>query len=149
MAIKKPTINAAKGDYLSKEVLIEAMELSPDIPFDCYQFARMAFTAHLKMQILKNTGKEPVIKCEGDGVRILTDSEAVDYVNEQFILGLRRAVRAHYTQKKIDITNLTSDEKNKNRIFINNQSMVVSSIKKAVKKNRLLGIIDISAEAVG
>jgi hypothetical protein len=137
-----------KGQFVSKEVIVATMELSPDISGDKYSFARLAFISFLKLQTLRDTGKEVVVKCEKDGVRILTDSESIDYLNEQFILGLRKAVRAHISQQRIDLANLSEDEKRRNRTFINNQSMIVQAIKREAKKTRTLGIHNQYPEAV-
>jgi len=141
--------NVVKGDFIPKDVIVRVMELDPNISEGNYNWARLNFNSYLKLQIFRNTGKEPVIKCEGDGLRVLTDSEAVEYVNEQFTLGIRKMLRANLQQQQIDVSNLTKEEKDRNRTLLNNQSMVVDSVKRVIEKRKILGFdIDVKADII-
>lgn len=133
---------AEKGTYYSQEDIVTAMNLIPEIVENDFSLKRLHFIAVLRRDIYNETGIIVSIKCEGDGVRVLTDSEAVEYNYKRFVAGLKTMNAAMVRQAAIDESNLTPEEQRKNNTLLNNESIIMTSIKKSAKKKKMLGIAE-------
>lgn len=90
---------------------------------DAYQFGKMRLAAFIEVE-REQCGNPVVVKHEQDGLRILTDDEAVDYTEKRFKEALRAAGRAHYRQSAyIDSETLSGGarEKHERNIIVNSR----------------------------
>lgn len=70
-------------------------------------------------------------KITQDGLRILTDSEASEYNQRLFHLGIGRVVRRHGKTLQVDVTTLQPDEQRAHENRLISQSRIVGAIANA------------------
>jgi len=108
---KRYPLNVAdieKGDYIEPEEIAEIYSVDLDAPD--FRLMQLQLCAFIEMQSAKED--RPMLpKCEGAGIRILTDEEASRYrpaVADSHARALRREVSR---MLRIDVRNLSDDSK--------------------------------------
>jgi len=128
-----------KGSYIPKSTILEELKLDEPPTDREYSFILMALKARLERDIYKETGRIPTIKSEDNGLRILTDSEAVDYNDKSFRCAIRKMYRAHRRQMNVDVGNLTNEQKAAHAKSVTNQATLMVALESAAKRKKTLG----------
>lgn len=98
-----------KGDFISPE-LIERVTATKRADYKTYNFALMGFKVELERE-MQRRGHPIVSKTEGDGIRVLTDAEAVEYTASRHKNIAGQMVRNHVRSVAgVDTRNLSADQ---------------------------------------
>lgn len=115
-----------KGDYLPPEQVSEIIEVKMDDPMFHLEVAKLQ---DYIMRQRQDMDSPIIVKCEGLGLRVLTDSEAVEYNATTRRHGIRKLNRAQGRDSGIDRNNLTDGEVQKLERNMEFGSRVLSSIR--------------------
>jgi len=129
-----------KGDYITPETLQEVIHRQDGSPVNIESKDFRLGVMRIKMWIEDESelnGMPLVLKCEGDGLRILTDEEAEHYVWRRQMLDLRRFDRNHkrYLQN-IDVSKLSEEQQKAYSDRIVKSSILHASILRGKKEIR-------------
>lgn len=137
----------SKGDTLTAEQLEDA--------FGCartdreYRFKLMALGLQIEEEFADGREETVTVTYPDDGIRILTDSEAVDYNPRMFRNGLRRAGKAHKRLAGVDRSQLNELEKARAEHELLVQNRLLQALKHARvelrserSERRILGLDD-------
>lgn len=125
----------AKGDVIPPEI-VESYGRTSRADTKAYKFKLLGLRQQLTRQLAEIHGQLWVIKSEGDGLRILTDSEAVDYTNGEFNKGRRVMVRNHARAINVDVSALSAEQRATHDRNLTVQSAQLTALSQARKALR-------------
>ena len=99
-----------KGQVITPDEIRTIMGLTPQDGDSVFKLKAMALRALIESECDK-LGRPVVVKHEGDALRVLTDAEAVSYVQKRIDHGYRTAARYTRRQPTIDHQNLSDELK--------------------------------------
>ncbi|MHB8108238.1 MAG: hypothetical protein ACYDH4_12580, partial [Candidatus Cryosericum sp.] len=98
-----------------------------------YQFALMQLRSKIE-QVLQNIGRPATIKCEGSGLRVLTDAEAAVYNARQGDLARFKLFRAFRRNQAVDEAKLTDADRQNHCRTLEVQGKYVQALRKVVRQ---------------
>lgn len=123
------------GDVIEAETierLKDCKRTDPD-----YRIKMVALAGAIDDGIQEEQGKEYLIKCEGDCLRILLHEEATDYAEGIFGGSLRRARKYYRKQMAVDLTELSEDKKAVHLRRLQVNGAILAAVKDTKHKLRL------------
>lgn len=125
-----------KGDYIEPHIIAEVTETK--LGTTTYQFGRLHLALQLRLEAIE-AGRPMVFKGEGDGLRVLTDDEAVDYLSKAHERHLRGMCKALEDLNGVDTSRLGQDMLNVHRIEVVRQSRIWQAIQAEAKALQIEG----------
>jgi len=123
-----------KGDYLAP---FEIEEMTGEAEGTvAYQFALMQLRSEIERGLLK-AGHPATIKCEGAGLRVLTDAEAAVYNARHGDLARFKLFRAFRRNQTVDEANLTNAERQVHYRTLEVQSKYVQALRKVARMHHI------------
>lgn len=120
-----------KGDYLSPATLETVLEVPRG--HKRWQLELLSLKCYIESSRL-DAGSPVVLKGENEGLRVLTDSEALEYVESQFEAGRRRMRTASGKQRRVETSNLTPEERKANSYYMFRQGMLLGAMDEASRR---------------
>ena len=111
-----------KGDYITPEQLEKELGYAP---------SGLQLLSVCKG--LDDANNQMTIKCEGDGIRFLTDSEATNYNHNYFGRHLEGMFRRNKKMLSVDQSNLSEPERENHKRKINIQSVMLVGLKDSLR----------------
>lgn len=130
--MEKPILisNLHKGRFITKREIMESMDVPNEEDYWKYQ---MAYCQKIS-DYFKCEGIVLTIKYEKQGLRILTDKEAVPYLWEAFKKRIKGMIRDEERMKGVDTSELSSEEDERKAIIEAKMVMINQSIKRTSEK---------------
>lgn len=125
-----------KGDFIPSEVIEQVRDVT--VGTQAFAFELMRLRTEIEASFLKRTGKRATVKSEGNGLRVLTDSEATEYNAGMVEQGRRRIFTSHARNVDVDENQLTSGEKKEHTRRVEISSAYTQALSKESKKLGLM-----------
>ena len=123
--VRLNVVGLRKGSYVGPEVLEGIFGYDRDSKE--YQLALLGLYSDAQKQLVDT---DFVVVTRHHGLLIMSDDEAVDYLQSRFAGGIRQAVRAYEKNAMISPDNLNAEQRKVHERRLINQSRLVQAIRK-------------------
>ena len=122
-----------KGQVITPDEIRTIMGLTPQDGDSVFRLKAMALRAMIESECDK-LGRPVVVRHQGDALRVLSDSEAVDYTQSRIDRSYRTAARYTGRQPTIDYANLSNEEQARLDRYVINNGRRLLALKTAQKQ---------------
>lgn len=135
-----------KGDNISPEKCESILKIKRDDKHYGIELLKLKLTIETAML---ERQKPVVVRAVNDGLRVMLDNEASEYVARRFLSHERGLVRDHLRGGRVDVSKLSDDERKRHERNTQTQAFKLQALQQARRPRLELDSGDSEVEAIG